>query len=151
MTLRLSWALIAAVAAVSLAIGATGDRAPRTEDDRVVAIATEVRCPTCLSLSAAESDAQAAQAVRDEIRSRLRQGESEGQIRAYLVSRYGRDILLEPEARGLQALVWAAPVVAGAVAAGGLGAVYRRRRQRQSEAVPPTAEERALVEEAMRP
>lgn len=142
-----SWALMAVVVAASVAVGMTGDRGPRTEDDRVNAIATQVRCPTCRSLSAAESDAKAAQAVRDEIRSRLRRGETDEQIRGYLVSRYGPDILLEPQARGISGLVWVLPAVAGVAAVASLGVVFRRSRQPSGRA--PDPDERALVEEAL--
>src|SRR5688572_8398915 len=100
---------MAAVLVVALFVGVTGDRAPRTETGHVNAIASEVRCPTCESLSAAESDAAAAQAVRDEIRTRLRAGQSEERILAFLASRYGEDILLRPDGRGVAGLVWVLP------------------------------------------
>lgn len=143
-----SWLAMALVLTGALAVGATGDRAPRTESERVRAIASEVRCPTCRGLSAAASDAKAAQAVRDEIRTRVRRGESESTIRAYLVSRYGQEILLEPEGRGLAALVWALPVSAGIAAVAGLVIVFRRWRG-LTAAPPVSGADRALVEEAL--
>ncbi len=145
----LSWLAMGVVLVGALAFGATADRQPRTESERVQALAAEVRCPTCQNLSAAESDAKAAQAVRDEIRTRVRRGETNDEIKAYLVSRFGREIILKPETRGLAALVWVMPVVAGLAAVGGLVLVFRRWRQ---EAPPPaSAQDRALVEEALRP
>jgi cytochrome c-type biogenesis protein CcmH len=140
------------VVVTALAIGASGDRAPRTEADRVRAIASEVRCPTCESLSAAESDAAAAQAVRDEIRTRLRAGESKGEILSYLASRYGDSILLRPEASGVAGLVWALPVVVVLMAAGGVVAAVRRWRTPSGVAAVvgrPSDADRALVEEAL--
>ncbi|MEA3075642.1 MAG: cytochrome c-type biosis protein CcmH [Actinomycetota bacterium] len=135
------------VLALSLAVGASGSRSPRTEADRVNAIASEVRCPTCRSLSAAESDAKAAGAVKEEIRTRLRAGQSDAEIRGYLASRYGKDILLRPDATGLAGLVWSIPVALLLVALAGLFAAFRRWR---GVVPPPTDEERALVEEALR-
>ena len=143
-----SWVVMALVLAVALVVGVTEDRAPRTENDRVDAIASEVRCPTCESLSAAESDAAAAQAVRDEIRARLRAGESEAAILAFLASRYGDDILLRPEAGGVAGLVWVLPVAAVLAA---LGALAWRLRARRPLAGTPTADDRHLVEEALHP
>jgi cytochrome c-type biogenesis protein CcmH len=135
------------VLVVALAIGATGDRAPSSEADHVRAIASSVRCPTCRGLSAAESDANAAHAVREEIRDRIRAGESDGEIRAFLVSRYGKDILLKPEGTGIAGLVWAIPVAALLVALAGVALAFRRwQRLRGGE---PTAEDRALVEAAL--
>ncbi|MBW3557471.1 MAG: cytochrome c-type biogenesis protein CcmH [Actinobacteria bacterium] len=146
MSRRWSWLAMALVLSVALAVGAGGERAPRTETERVRSIASEVRCPTCRGLSAEASDAKAAQAVREEVRARIRQGQSDDAIRAYLVSRYGKDILLKPEARGVAGLVWALPVAGGVLALAGLAAAFRRWR---SEAPPVSAADRALVEEAL--
>jgi cytochrome c-type biogenesis protein CcmH len=144
---RLSWIAMVLVLAGALAVGATGTRAPHTEAERVRAVASTVRCPTCRGLSAAESDAMAAQAVRDEIRTRLRQGESDGQIRAFLVSRYGEDILLKPKASGIAGLVWALPAAALLIAIVALAAAFRRWRRETP--LTPTDEDRALVDAAL--
>lgn len=144
----LSWAAMAALVLVALVIGVTEDRAPRTEADRVNAIAAGIRCPTCAGLSAAESDAKAAQAVREEIRTRLREGQSENEIEAYFVSRFDRGILLEPEADGVAGLVWALPVLGGVVAAGAFTSMFLRRR-RERVTASPTSADRALVERAL--
>jgi cytochrome c-type biogenesis protein CcmH len=93
-TRRMSWALLAVVLVGALAIGAQGDSGPVTEDQRVERISSVVRCPTCRGLSAAQSDAPSAEAIRDEVRRRVQAGESDGQIKDYLISRYGEDILL---------------------------------------------------------
>lgn len=147
--LRASWMVMALVAAIALFVGAAGDRAPQTEAERVRSIASGVQCPTCQGLSAAESDAIAAQAVRDAIRDGIRDGRSDGEIRAFLVSRFGDEILLKPKATGISALVWALPVAALVVAAGGLVATFRRWR-REQEGPGPTDEDRRLVESALR-
>jgi cytochrome c-type biogenesis protein CcmH len=121
----LPWLALGLVVVVALGIGAS-----RTTSDspaaRTARIAKEVRCPTCRGLSAAESDAKAAQAVRAEIRSRVDQGQSDGEIRAYLASRYGGDILLRPEGLGVTGLVWVLPVAALVGGAGGLALAFRR-------------------------
>jgi cytochrome c-type biogenesis protein CcmH len=149
MTRWASWIVMAIVLAVAMFVGVTEDRAPRTENDRVNAIAAEVRCPTCESLSAAESDAAAAQAVRDEIRTRLRAGQDEPEILAFLASRYGDDILLRPNAGGIAGLVWVLPVVAVLLALAGLAAAMRRSR-RVGPIEAPSPSDRDLVEEALR-
>lgn len=148
MTRWWSWVAMAAVVVVALGVGVGGDRSPRSEDDHVKAIAAEVRCPTCSSLSAAESDAAAAQAVRDEIRARLRQGQAKPEIVAFLASRYGDDILLRPKANGIAGVVWMLPVAAGIAAAAGLVATFRRWR-RQRRVSTPTDDDRELVERAL--
>lgn len=148
MNRRWSWLAMAAMVVVALAVGAGGDKAPRTEAERVRAVASEVRCPTCRGLSAADSDAKAAQAIRDEIRTRMRAGQGDDAIRSYLVSRYGKDILLRPGGRGVAGLVWVLPVAAAVVALAALVAAFRRWRA-PAEPAPVSPGDRALVAEAL--
>ena len=145
---RVAWLVLAAVLGVALVAGATGNRAPRTEAERVRQVASSVRCPTCRGLSAAESDARAAQAVREDIRDRIRAGQPDEEIRAFLVSRYGEDILLKPRARGVAALVWVLPVVVLALGLAGVAFAFRSWRRQRADA-PPTDEDRALVDAAL--
>lgn len=147
--LRASWAVMAVVLVVSLGFGARDAAGPATDRQRVARIASTVRCPTCKGLSAAESDARAAVAVREEIARRVRAGESDGEVRAFLAGRYGRDILLTPESRGLPALVWAIPAAGLVVGAAGLAMAFRRWRRRLAGSA-PDADDRALVEAALR-
>ena len=148
MSQRLSWMLLAVVLVGALAYGSRGDSGPVTEDQRVERITSVVRCPTCQGLSVAQSDAPAATAIDDEVRRRVQAGESDGQIKDYLVSRYGQDIILTPEAEGVGLLVWALPVLAGVAAVVGLVVVLRGRRVRPGRKV--SAADQALVEEALR-
>ena len=141
---RLPWLVMAVVLVPALVIGTRGRSGPPTENQRVQRIASQVRCPTCRELSAAESDAAAAKAVRTEIRRRVRAGEGDGHILAFLVSRYGDDILLKPKSSGVASLVWVLPVAALICALAGLGVAFRRWRARPGVAVSP--EDRALVE-----
>jgi cytochrome c-type biogenesis protein CcmH len=140
---RLVWLVMAAVLVVALVIGAQGRSGPQTQAQRVKHIASEIRCPTCRNQSAAESDAAAAKAVRDEITRRVKAGEADGEIVSFLVSRYGSDILLKPESSGIASLVWALPVVAVVFALGGLVIAFRRWRARPGVEV--SAEDRELV------
>jgi cytochrome c-type biogenesis protein CcmH len=121
----LPWVGLAVVVVVALAVGSSRHSSD-SPAARTTRIAKEVRCPTCRGLSAAESDAKAAEAVRTEIRSRVDQGQSDEEIRAYLASRYGDDILLRPEGSGVTGLVWALPVIVLVAGIGGLVLAFRR-------------------------
>jgi cytochrome c-type biogenesis protein CcmH len=136
------------VLVAALAVAAGGQGGPITEDQQVEHIADKVRCPTCRGLSAADSDAPAATAIRDEIRRRLREGQSEGQILGYLEGTYGADVRLEPEAEGVGVLVWALPLIGATAAVAGLAVVFSRRRRRGVQRV--SEADRELVEEALR-
>lgn len=149
MRARRSWlpylALLPVLVA-ALVVGAGRGDGRLTAEERVERISKEVRCPTCESQSVADSRAPASEAIRQEVRRRVDAGESDAAIRSFLVSRYGKEILLEPEVKGVSALVWALPMLALAVALVGLAMAFRRWGSRpRAEASP---EDRALVEQA---
>ena len=122
-------ALLAGVLVVALAIAARPE-VDRSPGARVERIAREVRCPTCRGLSVAESDAEAATAVKVFIRDRLQQGATDAEVKAELRQRFGTGILLRPPASGVSGLVWALPVTGFVAAAAGLGYAFWRWRAR---------------------
>jgi len=142
------WGLMGLVLVTALAIGSQGRSGPPTEDQRVRRITSVIRCPTCSGLSADQSDAPAAMSIRDEVRRRVQEGETDGQIKGYLVGRFGGDILLQPEAEGVGVLVWALPLLGVGGAVAGLALVLRRSRVRPGRQVSDA--DRALVEKALR-
>jgi cytochrome c-type biogenesis protein CcmH len=137
---------MAVLLVTAFTISTRGENGPETTQARVNRVASEVRCPTCRQLSAAESDAPAAEAVRVAIAERVAQGQSDDEIRAFLVSSYGKDILLKPGRTGVAGLVWALPVAAFVCALAGLAFAFRRWRRAEAD---PTADDRALVEAAL--
>lgn len=142
----LPWLVMGVLLVTAFTISTRRDSGPETMQARVKRVASEVRCPTCRQLSAAESDAPAAEAVRVAIAKRVEQGESDAEIRAFLVASYGNDILLKPGGSGVAGLVWALPVAAFVCALAGLAFAFRRWHRAQ---VDPTADDRLLVERAL--
>ena len=142
-----SWAVMALVLVVALGVGARGRSGPPTDAQRADRIADQVRCPTCRGLSAADSDAPAARAMREEVLRRVQAGDTDQAILGYIVSRYDGSILLQPEGDGVAGLVWALPVAGLVGAVGGLVLAFRRWRTRPGAAV--SAADRALVDEAL--
>lgn len=135
-----SWLLLAVVVVGSVTVAGLreADR-PQTTASRIARLSSEVRCPTCEGLSVRDSNAPSSEAIRDVIADRVRSGESDDAIKEYLVSRYGRDILLRPPSRGFGALVWVVPALAVAAAAVGLAFAFRRWR-RPAPAAPVASE-----------
>ncbi len=78
---------------------------------RTTAVAATLRCPVCQGESIQDSPATLAQQMRAVVRERLRAGESEEQVKAYFVARYGEWILLEPRMTGLNIVLYALPVI----------------------------------------
>lgn len=124
--LRLSWLALLVVLAIGLVVGASGDGGPRTTEERVDAIAATVRCPTCRSQAAADSDAASGRAVVAEIGAQVEAGRSDDEIRAYFSDIYGEQILLTPSGSGFVGLVWVLPVVALVLGAAGLAVTFRK-------------------------
>lgn len=148
MTRRLfSWSLVAVVALTTLVFAAVDEGAPVTNADRAYDLAQDFACPVCQGQSVAESDVVVARNIRREIRIWVDEGRSDAYIRDQLVDTFGEDVDYTPSSDGVTALVWILPVVAGAVAVGGLVIVFRRW-QRESE-LDATPEDQALVEQAL--
>ena len=144
--LRRSWLpylVFGPVLLVALVVGSRGGDGPPTAQGRVDRIGKQVRCPTCESQSVADSRAPASDAIREEVRRRVDNGQSDGDILSFLEGRYGKDILLKPEAKGVAGLVWALPVAAAVCALAGLGFAFRRWRGRPPSRV--SAEDQELV------
>ena len=80
-------------------------------DDRVRAIAKELRCPVCDGESVADSNATVSVQMRAIIRQKLEAGESREEILQYFVAGYGESILAAPPPRGFTLGVWVAPIV----------------------------------------
>jgi cytochrome c-type biogenesis protein CcmH len=147
-TRRVAWIALVLVLGVALFVGSGRRTGPRTSAQRAHHLAAELRCPTCRNLSVADSDAAAARAVRAEIGRRVAAGESDAQIRAFLVSRYGDDILLTPPASGVGALAWGLPVAA--VICGAVALWWAFHRWESGLHAHPTVADQALVDEARR-
>lgn len=96
------------VAAIVVLIAVAQPAPPVTREQQARALAAELRCPDCESLSVAESRTTAAAAIRAEIDEQLAAGRTPEQIRATFVARYGEWILLQPS----NSLIWLVPVVA---------------------------------------
>lgn len=95
-----------------------------------------LRCPVCQGLSVADSPTGLAQAMKTQVGELLAGGYDREQVMAYFEASYGEFVRLEPARRGVNWLVWIAPV-AGLL----LGAVVvaRALRRPAAEAAPPAA------------
>ena len=125
----IGWPLLAIVLGVSLLIGVTGSRPPRTAEDRARGLSESVACPVCDGQSVAESDSEAAKGIRNVISTRISEGATDAQIRDELAGAYGEHILLTPGRTGVASLVWTLPVVALVAAVAGLALTFRRWRR----------------------
>ena len=98
-------------------------------EKRLVAISSELRCLVCQNESLSGSNAELAHDLRREIRSQIAAGRSDGEIRDFMVSRYGDFVLYRPPLKATTLLLWFGP---GLFFGGGLVALIRYLRRRNS-------------------
>ena len=120
------WIVLVAAAVAVLAVGVQHGGGRPSLDAQVQHISNEVRCPVCNGETVAQSQAAPSVQIRDEIRTDLQKGQTQGQILSSLVSSYGPGILEKPQAKGISLLVWVIPVIGVVGAGAGLLALLRR-------------------------
>jgi len=79
------------------------------QEDRFHALNAELRCPKCLNTNLWGSDAPIARDLRRTVANMIREGHGDGEIRDYLVSRYGDFILYKPRFTLKTAVLWIGP------------------------------------------
>ncbi len=102
--------------------------ADRATETRARALQRQLRCLVCQGESIDESGATLAADLRHLVRQQIADGQSDQQIRDYLVARYGVFILMQPPLQPDTYLLWIAPFVV-LIGAGGI-AVWAIRRAR---------------------
>ena len=107
-------------------------------ETRARSLSAEIRCLVCQNQSIDDSDAELARDLRLIIRERLVAGDSDSEIQAFLVARYGDFVLLRPPFKPVTYILWVAPFLIFAIAGGFL--LLRRRTK-------PTPEEAQLTPE----
>lgn len=87
----------------------------------------EVRCLVCQNQPIGDSNAPLAADLRREIRNRLEQGESESDVKQFLLARYGDFVLYRPRFTAQTALLWLAPILLLLLGGVSLWRVIQRR------------------------
>ena len=80
-------------------------------ESRAREISKGLRCVVCQNQSIDDSDASLARDLRVLVRERLLAGDSDTEVIDYIVSRYGKFVLLKPPFLGTTLILWAAPLV----------------------------------------
>lgn len=108
---------------------------PRLES-RARDISAGLRCLVCRNESIDESNADLARDMRLLVRERLVEGDSDQEVLAFIVERYGEFVLLRPTTEGVNIILWVAAPVLFIIALLTAG-LYLRRRDSAPE---PTAD-----------
>ena len=103
-------------------------------EKRVVKLTSELRCLVCQNQSLADSHADLAIDLKNQVRAQMQAGRSDAEIRSYMVARYGDFVLYDPPFKMTTLLLWTGPFVLLLVGLLGLGAYMRGRRRRLADA-----------------
>ena len=142
----IGWVAALTVIVVGLSIATLSHRHQPSNAERSLDLAEQFACPVCEGQSVAQSDSEAAKAIRAEIDKRIDEGQTDAQITTFLIGAYNESISLKPRATGVVGLVWITPVVAFVTAVAGLVVVFRRWHL--AEVAEATDADRLLVERA---
>ena len=114
---------------------------------RARALSQDIRCLVCQNEPIDSSNAELAHDLRVLVRERLMAGDSDDQVKAYLVARYGDFVLFNPPMKPETLLLWFGPALFVLFGGGGVVAYYaRRRRNRGTGPTPLNADERQRLE-----
>ena len=80
-------------------------------DERVKKLTLELRCMTCQNQSIYDSDAEFSNDIKKIVKNKLQKGESERDIKKFLVERYGEYILFRPLMNYNNIFLWSFPFI----------------------------------------
>jgi len=151
--------LLALLMALQLGtISWAGEAVPLAEDPvvehRLIAISEELRCLVCQNESLAGSRADLAQDLRRELRTLIKAGKTDTEIKEYLVSRYGDFVLYRPPVKPITWVLWFGPFI---LLIGALVLLVRMVRRSHRSAVAPAldpaqrAKAQSLLQDSERP
>jgi cytochrome c-type biogenesis protein CcmH len=107
------------------------DATPLTDDpvteQRLITISEEMRCLVCQNESLAGSRSDLANDLRREIRTLIKEGKSDDQIRSFMVERYGDFVLYRPPVKPITWLLWIGPFIILLIGIAVLFTYLRRR------------------------
>jgi cytochrome c-type biogenesis protein CcmH len=106
-------------------------------DARAEEVAALLRCPVCQGLSVKDSPSGMAQKMKAEVREMVAAGYDEDQVLGYFEHSYGEFVRLEPPLRGVNYVVWLAPVAG--LLLGGAVVFWTLRRPKAGSAEAPAS------------
>ena len=122
---------LALTSVLFLHVAYANDAAPLADDpvteQRLITISEEMRCLVCQNESLAGSRSDLANDLRREIRTLIKEGKSDEQIRSFMVDRYGDFVLYRPPVKPITWLLWIGPFVILVIGIAFLFSYLRRR------------------------
>lgn len=144
---RSTWASALCVCLVLAAPASAAEGRPVAADTALEArlnrIASELRCLVCQNQSLAESHADLAIDLKNQVREQLTAGRSEREVIDYMTDRYGDFVLYRPPLKPATLLLWGGPLLLLIAGAWLLRRSLRAHDRQRAAALPEGALERA--------
>ena len=80
-------------------------------EKRFIELSSELRCLVCQNQSLLDSDSELANDLKEIIYEKINEGQSNNQIKNFLVQRYGEFILFKPLFNMANLLLWVTPLI----------------------------------------
>lgn len=116
------------------------------QEARAEEIGRQLRCLVCQNESIEDSGASLARDLRRIVRQRVAAGDSDQQVIAWMVARYGNFVRLRPPFEWQTVLLWGSPVLALGV---GVLAIAAHRRNRPPPPQPLSEAEQARLRDLL--
>lgn len=130
------------------AMSAQGKEAPPAVanpelEKRVMELSDELRCLVCQNQTLADSHAELAMDLKNQVREKLASGMSNKEVIDYMVERYGDFVLYRPPVKGTTWVLWFGPFL---LLVGGIAVLFRKlsRRRAADVELPDTDMKRAV-------
>jgi cytochrome c-type biogenesis protein CcmH len=119
-------------------------------EERLMNLSRELRCLVCQNETLADSRADLAVDLRNEIREQMKAGKTDQEIIAFLTARYGDFVLYRPPVKAATYFLWFGPFV---LLLAGLFVLFRYLRQRRQLITeqPLSADQRRDAEALLQP
>lgn len=143
--LLLITAAMAALASPAGAVNPDEQLADPALEARAHNLSKDLRCVVCQNQSIDDSNAPLARDMRVLVRERVKLGDSDDEVRAFLVARYGNFVLLKPPLQTGTLVLWFSPLLFLAAAFALVWGYFRAMSKSPAAAAPLSAEEEAAL------
>ncbi|MBP0578287.1 cytochrome c-type biogenesis protein CcmH [Labrys sp. LIt4] len=114
---------------------------------RARALSAQLRCMVCQNESIDDSNASLAKDLRILVRERLKAGDSDAEVKDFLVARYGDFILLKPPLEWRTLALWSGPPAL--LLLGGIAIFLSTRRRQAASPAPLSSDEQARIDDIL--
>jgi len=118
-------------------------------EKRVDAVSAELRCLVCQNQTIADSHADLAIDLKNQVRDMLRAGNSNEEVVNYMVERYGDFVRYKPPMKPTTYILWFGPALLILIGLSVLFLTLRQRRKRSLDTAPLTTADTKKIDDLL--